>query len=272
MRTCVCALVLALAGAAWAQEHRDPESDAKPSAPPEKSDGAASEAKGEAGARLTDPIEILKRADAAARKVRRASYRAEFKALGGLENVYYSARGTVILAGASGQGIDRFRIDATVIPVGDPHGFDLTIGHDGRVHYVIDQTNKIVYSGSERASMGWSRSVLDNLGMKEFVVSGPFDAEMQAEKAELRGIVKVNDQDCYEVHLRFKDVPVEFGWFFSTQDFLPLRKEQYYTSADGQTGSLQLTISELTPIRKFEQDPFKLIVPEGFKQSDKPAP
>ena len=65
----------------------------------------------------------------------------------------------------------------------------------------------------------------------------------------------------------------EADWYFSKKDSLPRRVDRYQPSeSGGERTALILTLSQVTPNPSFVQDPFKVVVPEGFKKTDDFAP
>lgn len=108
--------------------------------------------------------------------------------------------------------------------------------------------------------------------MIEYCHTAPFNDEINAETVELKGMTKIGDENCYEIHIVYAQAAAEAVWFFSEKDFLPRRVDRVYTNGEGQKASMQLTLTDVVVDPKFKHDPFKVVVPEGFTKTDEFAP
>lgn len=225
-----------------------------------------------AGQDLTDAVEILKKADAASKAVDFIQYTASVKAEGGLEKFVPKASGTVVLKGWGNGRPEQFRSEAKVEAPGSSDVRDLIVGSDGKSFFVIEAKEKKVYEDIDPAVVGTAGRSVAGLTMAEYVHPEPFSDEIKGTKQELKGSAKVGDEDCYQIHVTYTEGGQEATWYFSKKDFLPRRVDRFRKMPTGETGSTQLIVTKLTVDPKFDKDPFKLIVPEGFTKVDDFAP
>ena len=221
---------------------------------------------------LTDPIEILKKADAACKAVDYVQYTATVKGEGAAESLVPKMSGTVVLKGWNNGRAAQFRIEAKVERPGSSDVSEVTVGSDAKTYFVINSKEKKVYEDIDPAVVGSTGRTVGLLTMAEYVHPEPFSDEIKATKQELKGSTKVGDEDCYEIHVTYTDAGQEATWFFSKKDFLPRRADRFRKMPTGETGSSQLIVTKLTVDPKLDKDPFKLVVPEGFTKIDDFAP
>lgn len=222
------------------------------------------------GAALTDPKEILQRADMAIKAVYAIRYQAVFQGTGFMRDNSPLAKGTVVLSGKSTAGYGKFRVEAKVrLP--DGGSMEFTAGSDGARFFLIDPQKKLVYTGGGLSVAGEQRSLLaQSLLLQHFVHPNPFVDEIQAPSIRLKGTAKVGDQDCYEVYLKGeKGVAI---WYFSMKDFLPRRLDRVIADPEGQLGAIQWVLTDLVVDPVLTEDPFRVVIPSGFTAADGPAP
>jgi len=225
-----------------------------------------------AGQDLTDPVEILKKADAASKAVDFIQYTASVKGEGAAESRVGKVSGTVVLKGRTSGGAAQYRYEAKVERPGSSDVNDVTVGSDGKAYYLINSKEKKVYEDIDPAVVGTAGRGVRALTMAEYLHPEPFSDEIKGKKQELKGSAKVGDEDCYEIHVTYTEGGQEATWFFSKKDFLPRRVDRFIQSPTGEKGSTQLIVTKLTVDPKFDKDPFKLTVPEGFTKIDDFAP
>jgi len=221
---------------------------------------------------LTDPVEILKKADAACKAVAFIQYTSSVKGEGAGEKFFPNASGTVVVKGRNKDGPAQYRYEAKVQRPGSSDVSEITVGSDGKTYYLIDAKEKKVYEDVDPAVVGTAGRGARALGMAEYVHPEPFSDEINGKKQELKGTTKVGDEDCYEVNVEYGQAGVEATWFFSKKDFLPRRVDRRFQTPTGEKGGTQLIVTKLTVDPKIEKDPFKLVVPEGFTKIDDFAP
>ena len=138
--------------------------------------------------------------------------------------------------------------------------------------YLVDKAAKKAYEDIDPAVIGTRGRVIPAIAMVEFVHPTPFSDEINGRSQELKGITKVGDEECFEIHVVYAAGNQESHWFFSTKDYLPRRRDSIFTGQDGQRQGRQVILTSLEVDPKFEKSPFKLVLPEGFTKTDDFAP
>ena len=222
---------------------------------------------------LSDPLEILKKADAAAKAVKSVSYTARSRGLGANEARSPRVEGSVILigwtSGARGT-VEKWHFDVKIQRPDSSETRELEAGSDGETFFVIDKAEKKAYEDIDPAVIGSARRVTRGITMAEFLHPDPFNDEITGKKQELRGIAKIGDEECYEIFVRYSSAVQEANWFFSTKDFLPRRVQRWNNALNGSRAGSELTITKLSVDPTFVKNPFKL--PAGFSKIDDFAP
>lgn len=222
--------------------------------------------------KLPDATEILKRAESALKGAKVVRCRFTREGLHDDAEKTPKASGTVVMSGFSRNFVEKFRLEATLDKAGEAEKAKLTAGADGEVFYLFDYKDKKVYADMDPAVFGSQSEMLFAYVPQTFVNPEPFDYEKRAEKIEVRGIVSLNGEDCYDVRFAFGGGHFEAAYLFSIKDGLPKRFEWVW---DGPTGGRQghsLVISDLTLDAPASADAFKLTIPAGFTRTDEFAP
>ncbi|MHC4696411.1 MAG: hypothetical protein ACYTFA_06700 [Planctomycetota bacterium] len=233
---------------------------------------------GEADVTKKDPtpnkaIEILKKVDAATKAVKLVRYKAERRATGWLAERTPPIDGTVVIAGDCPDARpERFRFEAKFKVPDSEETKEVTAGSDGDISFLIDPSVKTVYADIDPAVVGSDGRLAGFLAMIEYCHPTPFNDEITGERAELKGMTKIGDQNCYEIDVLYAGGRGESTWFFSEKDFLPRRVDRIATRPGGERASTQLTLTDVDVDPKFKHDPFKVVVPEGFTKTDEFAP
>jgi outer membrane lipoprotein-sorting protein len=249
-------LTVSAVSLAWGQD--------KPAASaPSKSAGASGP--------MTDPVEILKAADAAAKAVDSVRYRCQAR-LEGAARGNLSAEGEVILSGGSEQGFKRFRMELGVKGPADSAVRQVTLGSDGETYWLLDAVEKRVHADIDPGVMGRSAQFVQLAGMLEFVHPTPFKDEINAKKSELLGVKKVGEVECYEVSVDYGQGDQKADWCFSTKDLLPRAVKRTFPGQDGKLITNEITLEKLEVAPKVEDKAFAVPAPEGYEKTDKPAP
>jgi len=233
---------------------------------------AAAQDTAKKSADLTDPVEILKKADAACKAVNFVQYTASVEGSGVMESRVGKSSGTVTLKGRGAGGAAQYRYEVKLEKPGSNDVNDVTVGSDGKTYFLIDAKAKKVYEGIDPAVVGTAGRAVQGLNMGEYLHPEPFSDEINGKKQELKGTTKVGDEDCYEVNVEYGQAGMEATWFFSKKDFLPRRVDRRVQAPTGVKGGTQLIVTKLTVDPKLDKDPFKLVVPEGFTKTDGFAP
>ena len=225
--------------------------------------------------KLTDPLEILKKADAAAKAVKSVSYTVESRGLGANETRLPRVEGSVVLSGwtAEARGsVEKWHYDVKIHRPDSSETRELEAGTDGETFFLIDKAEKKAYEDIDPAVVGSAERVIRGITMAEFLHPTPFNDEITAKKQELRGVTKVGDEECYEIFVQYANPAQEANWFFSTKDFLPRRVQRWIIVLNGDRRGSELTITHLRVAPTFAKSPFKLTLPEGFTKIDDFAP
>ncbi len=222
---------------------------------------------------LTDPTEILKKADDASKAVKFVKYTAEFKATGGDASRTPSVEGTVVLNGLKNGRPEKWHYDLKARLPGSEETRHVVAGTNGDEYFVLDSEKKIAYVDIDPAVLGSAGRYVQSATMLEYVHETPFTDEINGEKKELKGTTKIGDEECYEIYVKYAGQGQEANWFFSKKDFLPRRVDRKFAAREGAEPNVrQLTVTSLTVDPKFDNDPFKFELPEGYTKSDDFAP
>ncbi len=228
----------------------------------------------EESADLTDPIAILKRVDAASKKVKVVQYKGAVRFTGWLAAGQPTIEGTATIGSAGSlYGFGKCLFDVQVTLPGGTERKHFTVGSNEKTTFLIDHQKKIVYENASHKVIGRTGAAVMMIGMREFVHPKPFSDEINADIAELKGSKKIGDEDCYVIRVVYAGGRQESVWYFSKKDFLPRRREHIDANFwTGERGARQITITDLVIDPKFVRDPFELLVPEGFKKTGEFAP
>ena len=222
---------------------------------------------------LTDPLEILKRADAACKAVGAVKHDVVVEATGALLQYVGKTQATITAVGFLDRTPERFRVEADVTPPGATQARKVTGGSDGDIHYLIDHQNKRAHADLDLRVMGsFVRPVVIGM-MIEYLAPEPFSDEINSPTKELKGSKTIGGEDCYEIYVVYaSEQSPKATWYFSKKDFLPRARYDDYTLDDGSTGLLKKTVTNLTADPKLDKDTFSLKLPEGYTRTDEPAP
>ena len=221
--------------------------------------GAATAEDGE----LKDPVEILKKVDSASKAVKSVKYNASVKGRGDAPSQRPATDGSVILVQVGDDGAsNKFRIIGKGTMPNSAETIEFDMGGDGETFFLIDPVSKIAYEDIDPAVVGRAGRIGRALIMREYTHPTPFSDEINGDKQELQGVVKVGDHDCYKIHVVYQNAS-EAVWYFSTKDFLPRRVERIIGN-----GGSDLIVTDLVVEPKISDDTFKLVLPEGFTKSD----
>ena len=223
-------------------------------------------------AELSDPREILQKADAAVKHIKVVQYKATAKGLGADEARMPATEGTAVLSGWQNLSPAKYRYEVKVKRPGSEEVTEYIAGCDGDVTYLIDPAKKMVYADMDPAVLGSASRAVRGVSVGKLVNPDGFADELKAEKMELKGSATVGGVDCYEIAIDFgKDVG-EAIWAISKSDFLPRRTVRTAPRPGGEKGGRELTMTDLVVNPKADKNPFALTVPEGFTKTDEFAP
>ncbi len=222
---------------------------------------------------LTDPLEILKKVDAAAKAVKAVKYDVVVVGTGALAARVGKLKGSVIASGVVQGAPQKYLIDVTVTQPGSAETKRLTGGSDGDMFFVVDHQAKKAYEDIDPAVMGSAGRTLRAGMMIEFLHPAPFSDEINGKKQELTGSKTIGGEDCYEIHVVYAAAQAsEATWYFSKKDFLPRGRTDVYKDVQGEGGTVEKMITNLVVDPKFDKDAFKLKLPAGYTKTDDFAP
>lgn len=220
---------------------------------------------------LTDPDVLLERAREAIRKVKTVRYDFVRHGIHADEARGPRLEGSAVYGGWRQLWVEKFRLDARMTRPGQSEATEVVAGSDGNVVYLVDSKNKKVYADMDPAVLGaMARPVRQSL-MMYFVNPDAFEEEKKAESKEIKGIVKVGDEDCYELRVG-RGENSDSTWYISVRDLLPRRLDLTFQNREGQKAGYSMVLSNLKVNVESGKDPFQFEVPEGFSKTDDFAP
>ena len=232
---------------------------------------ALADDKDKTGAELTKGREILKKAGEAVKKVKLVSYKADYQGTKWVTQYVPAVTGTAILGEQSKWEIPSFFCKVKLQKYGSEETKEFTAGSDGDLYFVIDPSTKMAHEDMDEAVLGSENRNIQRVLMREFSQPESFAELLEAESIELKGTVKIGDEECYEVNVK-TERPPELLWYFSKRDSLPRKVVRIYKNPEGEEGTTELTVFDLAVNPKLDKDPFKLVVPPGYTKTDEFAP
>ncbi|MBU0718719.1 MAG: hypothetical protein KJ749_10760 [Planctomycetes bacterium] len=234
----------------------------------------ASDEPSSTSAKSAEAMEIMKKAEQAAKKIKLARYTAEYKATGWVTKHVPHVEGTAVIGEPSEYDLLRFFAEIKLTPYDTKETTQVSAGCDGDLSYLIDHQAKMVYADIDPAVLGAHERDIQRLLVREFVAEEPFADELKAKKMELQDEVQVGDEKCHQVRVELQPGRAAI-WSFSKKDLLPRRIERVYANREdpeAEPGTTTLTLTNLVAETKFRIEPFKLAVPPGFTKTDEFAP
>jgi hypothetical protein len=221
-----------------------------------------------------DPVEILKKVDAAIKAVGSVAYSAKSTPSGIAENFVSAAEGKAVLVGWNDEWDmpEKFYVHLTTIPAGSDETVELTGGGDGDMFFIVDHANKKAYEDMDPNVLGSSGNTLQAFGMREFVHSRPFEDEIGAETVEYQGVETVNGEECHKVYVDYGQNRGRSTWLFAKSDHLPRRRIQHFSIPGQGDGTFAIEVTRLEVNPEVDPSVFRLRLPEGFEQVDDFAP
>lgn len=230
---------------------------------------------------MTDPLAILKKADAAVKAVKAAKYDLTLEGTGALKDRSVKLAASVIAAGrTTPESVDaqrvtpeKFRIEARFTVPSDSETRHIISGNDGEDYYLVDHRSKTVYADMDPAVLGSMTRLVISSMMIEFLHPRPFDDELAGKQHTLKDSKTIDGEECYgvEVVYNIDQAPV-VTWYVSKKDFLPRGRIDQFTLSNGQKGELHKMLSHLVIDPKLDKDAFEIKVPEGYTRTDEFAP
>ena len=222
---------------------------------------------------LTDPVEILKKVDAACKAVKAVKYDATGSATGAMARRVGSFEASLVLSGFLQNAPEKYKFDLKFTLTGAPEPIHISGGTDNDMFYVIHHKDKKAYEDIDPAVMGQAGRVIGQIMIGEYLYPEPFRDEINAKSQELKGSQVIGGEDCYEVHVVYQSEQApEATWCFSKKDFLPRQRVDSYTFPSGEKGTRTRTVTKVVVDPKLPDGFFKLRLPEGYTKTDDFAP
>ena len=222
---------------------------------------------------LTDPLEIVKKVDEAAKAVMAVKYNVVWEGLEAAAARTPRVEASVVASGLIGANPEKYLIDAKITLPGATEPLRVTCGTDNDMFFVIHHHTKMAYEDIDPAVMGNVARFFQRALMVEYLHPTPFSDEINGRSRELRGSKTMDGEDCYEVHVVYAVARApEATWYFSKKDFLPRGRIDTFAPAGAQRQVWQKMVSNLVANPKLDESVFKLKLPEGYTKTDDFAP
>ncbi|MCH9009706.1 MAG: hypothetical protein IIC21_03665, partial [Chloroflexi bacterium] len=125
-------------------------------------------------AKSGDGVSILKKAEAAMKRIDRVTYNADVTATGWLKKFVRSAQGSVVLGQRSQWDIERFRCEVTIEDPDSEKALAFTAGSNGDVYFLVDPVAKTAYQDMDPMVLGSQGRHIQRVLMKGPVGPDPF--------------------------------------------------------------------------------------------------
>jgi thiol-disulfide isomerase/thioredoxin len=211
---------------------------------------------------VPEAVGILEAADSATQAVQSVEYSFTFSGTGDLASTA-PFHGTARMArGDSGMPLVWARFTPDTLDTGEATP-DLTLSTDGSSAFLLDATSSYFISGLISEGADDLLSPLTSAAMMEYVLDGPFQAELAGDTMRLEGVDTVAGVECDVVYVVYQGDQGRARWFFGRDDRLPRRVERFDTGRTVQ-GAQVLEIADLVCGAAADPASFVLSAPEGF--------
>ncbi len=214
---------------------------------------------------------ILRKAEAALKDVKSASYYGRYEGTGWVKQYVPTVEGNTKIGEPSKYDITRFQCEAKLTPQGADEALELTAGSDGELFYLIDMQAKIAYADIDPAVLGSHQRGLQRLLLRELAEKEPLAEDLKVENVQLTDEADVSGEACHTVVVDRGEDP-KTTWYISKKDWLPRRVDRIYHNPEGTEGSTTLVLDNLVASPTMKTAMFELVVPKGFKKTDDFAP
>lgn len=220
-----------------------------------------------------DPLEIIKKADAALEDITAVSYTAKSTPGGIATNFVTAAEGEAIVMGWRDDWNfpEKFFVHIKTTKRGTGEPLEVTGGGDGDMFFLVDHTTKKGYEDMDPAVMGSSAFTLSSFGMQEYVRANPFEDEMNG-TLKYEGTEAVGGEECYKIHVEYAQAGQSSTWFFGMEDYLPRRRVQHFSMGNQGEGSLTIELANLAINPQLDAATFRMKLPADYEQIDDFAP
>jgi hypothetical protein len=214
--------------------------------------------------------DVLKQAREAVSKVKTASYMADYSVTGFATQFVPAVKGKVVIGPASKHEVERFLAKVEIRRDGSEEALELLAGCNGDEYFLIDEKSKTVYVDLDPAVLGSQGRNVRRVVLSEFHEKEPFKDALEADEIALDGSETVASEECHRIKIK-GDRGSETTWWISKEDHLPRRVMRLFRRGED-VGTTDLLISSLELNPQFEDDPFRVRVPDGFRKTDEFAP
>lgn len=222
---------------------------------------------------LTDPLEIVKKVDAATKAVMSVKYDVVWEGLEGAAATTQRVEASVIASGLVGASPEKYFIDAKITYPGAQEPLRVTCGTDNDMFFMVHHHTKTAYEDIDPAVMGPAARIFQKALMIEYIHPTPFSDEINGRSRDLRGSKTIDGEECYEIHVVYAvERAPQATWYFSKKDFLPRGRIDIVARPSTPRQVWQKMISNLVVNPKLDENIFKLKLPEGYKKTDDFAP
>jgi len=216
-----------------------------------------------AAADQPDPIEILKKAQAAAKAVKAVAYKAEFRGEGELRAGMPRVTGSVRARKIPGVAVPKLVLEAVLREPGVDEAASFRFINDGTRFTAIDKARKTVTQRDPPRSLDTLLTHLEpaaDLWVEQFFDPTLFEEARRGDSVKHKGTEKVNGVECDVIHVVYRNAVGEARWYFGRKDHLPRRLDQIRSG-----GALVVSLSDLDVEPELDADTFAIEVPEGYK-------
>jgi thiol-disulfide isomerase/thioredoxin len=210
-----------------------------------------------------DPIEILRKAEAATKAAKAIAYKAEFHGEGALEATMPRLTGSVCARKIPGAAVPMLVLEAVVHEPGVDETASFRFVNDGTRFAAIDKTRKTVTQRDPPRSLDNLFACMEpaaDLWLDLFFDPNLFEEARRGDSAEHEGTKKINGVECDIIHVVYRGAVGEVRWYLGREDHLPRRVDQIRSR-----GTLVVSLSDLEVGPQLDTDTFVIEVPEGYK-------
>lgn len=217
-----------------------------------------------------EALEFAKKTADALLAAKTVVYKANYKPSGWVAKEVPAVEGSATVGDQSKNKIDAFVVNVKIHKTDSEDVVELSAGSDGNEYFLIDAKAKTCYKDMDPAVLGAQGRNLQRIVLRDFAAPEPLANVIKSGEIELRGDVKVGDEDCRELYMKHRDTGTAV-WAVSKKDFLPRKVTRMIKNDQGEA-TTELLISDLVVNPQFIRNPFDMVCPEGFKKTDEFAP
>ena len=217
-----------------------------------------------------EAVEFAKKIADALRSAKVVTYKAKYTPSGWVSQRVPSVEGSATVGDQSKHKIDSFAVQVKMQKAGSEDVIEMAAGSDGNEYFLIDSKAKVCYKDLDSAVLGSQGRNVQRIVLRDFAALDPLADVLKGGEIELKGDVKVGEEECREIFMKFPDTGA-MTWAVSKKDFLPRKVTRHIKGEEGEA-TTELVISDLVVNPQFVRNPFEMICPQGFKQTDEFAP